>query len=110
MERGCPGNEAWREMCAACRPLRRARRGGAGLRNGRKLAGDCRVGGDVAGMGELAGPPEFDQVFQTIEQAGKGGQDEDMQGRHDPSLGGVLLGRGAHVGGDACDVLRQGMC
>ena len=83
----------WLEMFAGdIGAGRRARRGGA--RGGR--------------FGELAGLPEFHHLFETAEQAGEGCQDEGVQCRHEPGLGGLVVGHRAHAGSDAGDVLGQG--
>ncbi len=44
--------------------------------------------------GELAGLPEFEEVAETGEQAGEGGEDECVQRGHDPGLGDVVAGLG----------------
>ncbi len=61
----------------------------------------------MAGRGKQAGAPEFDHLLQTVEQAGQGGEDEHVQGRHNPGLGGVIVGLGTDGGGKVGDVLGQ---
>jgi len=58
--------------------------------------------------GELARLPEGDEVCKAVEQADEGGQDEGVQRREGPGLGGVEVGRCPQVGGDAGDAGGQG--
>jgi len=57
--------------------------------------------------GELAGLPEFDQVLQARQQQGQGGEDEGVECRHQPGLGGVAVGFGTGGGSEAGDVAGQ---
>jgi len=56
----------------------------------------------------LARLPEGDEVCKAVEQADEGGQDEGVQRREGPGLGGVEVGRCPQVGGDAGDAGGQG--
>ena len=58
---------------------------------------------------QLAGPPEGEHLFQAGEQARQGGEDEGVQRRNHPGAGGLVIGLGAQAGGDAGDVLGQGL-
>ncbi len=80
------------------------RRGGAG-----GLAGFQRGAGmgGLRGERELAGLPEDEDGFQAGEQAGEGGENQGVQGRHQSSLVCVMVGLGADRGGDGGDLLGQ---
>ena len=57
------------------------------------------------GVGELAGLPEQDELFQAGEQAREAGRDEGVQGRGQPGLRLVGLGGGAQTG----ELVGQGL-
>jgi len=78
---------------------------GAGSRGG--LARDVDVGGLDVGGGEFAGSPEGQHGFELGEQAGEAGENEGVQSRHRPGLGGAIVGFGAESCQDAGDLLGQ---
>jgi hypothetical protein len=58
---------------------------------------------------ELAGLPQRDQILQPADQADQRGEDEGVQRRHQPGLGGGRFGRGAQVRREGGDVPGQGL-
>ncbi len=78
---------------------------GGADRGARRHAGGARA---AAGKGKLAGCPKLHEAFEAADQAGEGGEDEDVQRRNHPVAGGLLVGLGADVGQKAGDVLGQG--
>jgi len=81
---------------------------GASTRGGLARGADAR-----GGLGELAGLPECQHGFKPGEQAGEAGENEGVQCRHRPGLGGVIVGFGAEPGEDAGDLQGQwgwGIC
>lgn len=52
----------------------------------------------AAGLGELAGLPEEDELLDAAEQAGEAGDDEGVQGGHHPAMGDLVQGFGADAG------------
>ncbi|MCC6719205.1 MAG: hypothetical protein IT555_15080 [Acetobacteraceae bacterium] len=98
-----------------------ARGGVPGLEQGRARVGlpgfgrmgsarrQVGVGARARGEGgELAAAPEFDRVRQPVQQPGQGGQDEEVQRRHQPGAG-ARAGVRAHGGGHAGGLRGQGV-
>ena len=56
---------------------------------------------------KLAGLPEVDEMLQAQEQPGQAGQNEGVQRRDHPGLGGMMVGLGTHGGGDGRDMKGQ---
>jgi len=59
-------------------------------------------------MGELAGLPEVEEMFEAGEQADEAGDDAGLQRRDHAGLGGESGGLGAHVGQEASERLGWG--
>ncbi len=85
-------------MGANVETRRRTRRGGYGAR-ARGWSGEG---------GQLAGLPEADEVFEAVEQAGEGGEDEGVQRRDDAGFGIVAIDLRTDASGEAGDVVGQG--
>ena len=78
--------------------------------------GSCALGGGAGGPGcggrawrQLARLPQIEHGAEVGENLRQGGQDEGVQGRDQPGLGGLVGSLRAHVRGDAGDLLGQGM-
>jgi len=91
--------------------VRGAWRDGAGGVLGRGNGCGWRAVGRFARqkLGKLARLPKGGHVRQAAEQARQGGEDEGVQLRHQPGLGGTAGGLRARAGSDAGEGLGQGM-
>lgn len=96
-----------RNCGAACRCGGKAVGGVTGGAGGGGAAGGGRSGG--LGEGELDGGPEGQDGFEAAEQAGEGGQNQGVHRRDQAGLGGQTVGLAAAAGGEAGDLLGQGV-